>query len=492
MTTPRSAPTAAALALLALATPALAGPPAAAAKPRAVDRLVYPKLHEIKAPPVVRETLPNGLHLLLVEDHDLPQVYFAACVRGGVVAEPTGKAGLAGLFGEVQRTGGTTAMAGDAIDTLLDGLGAGVETNVDEAYGTVGGKTLVENLDKVLPVFAQVLTSPVFAQDKVDLGKTHMRSAIARRNDDVMGVAFREIGKLVYGARSPYARQVEYEDVERLTREDLVAFHKTYYRPDATILAVWGDFKTSEMKARLATAFGGWKVAGAAPKITLPVVAAQPPTLAYIEKRDVEQTFIVAGQLGLRLDDPDYPAIHVLGDILGGGLTSRISTKVRTEKGLAYSAGGRMIPAWDHPGSFFFFTSTKPSTTAEALATVLDEIRKIRVSPVTDDELARAKDMYLNGYAFENDSTLKIVGRLVLYEFYGYPADFNVRLRDAVEKVTKDDVLRVARTHLNPDALTILAVGRQEQFDKPLSTFGKVTTIDITIPEPKPAPPAKP
>jgi len=492
MMTPRSALTAAALALLALATPALAEPPATAAKPRAVDRLVYPKLHEIKTPTVARETLPNGLRLLLVEDHDLPQVCFAAAVRGGVVAEPTGKTGLAGLFGEVQRTGGTTAMAGDAIDTLLDELGAEVDAGVEEAYGFVGGKTLVENLDKVLPVFAQVLTSPVFAQDKVDLGKTHMRSAIARRNDDVMGIASREFQKLVYGARSPYARQIEHQDVEGLTREDLAAFHKAYYRPDATILAVWGDFKTAGMKAKLAQTFADWQATGPAPAITLPVVAPQPPSLDYIEKKDIEQTYILAGQLGLRLDDPDYPAIHIMSDILGGGFASRIFQKVRTEKGLAYMAGGVMAAGWDHRGAFYFYTSTKPSTTTEALAAMLEEIKKIREAPVTDDELARAKDMYLNGYAFENDSTLKIVGRLMLYEFYGYPTDFNVRLRDGVERVTKDDVLRVARKHLIPDALTILAVGRQEQFDKPLSTFGKVTTIDITIPEPNPAPAARP
>jgi len=474
------------LAAVAVAAQPSAQESAAKSAPRTIDKLVYPRLHEIKTPPVTREMLPNGLKILLVEDHDLPQAKFAAFVRCGAIAEPVGKMGLAELFGEVHRTGGTSAMTGDAVDALLDGLGADVRTTVEGEYGTVGGNALAEDLDRVLPVFAEVLTAPAFAQDKIDLAKVQMRSAIARRNDDVMRIAFREIGKLVYGAHSPYARQVEYQDVERLTREDLVAFHKAYYRPDATILAVWGDFNTAEMKAKLARLLGGWSVAGTAPKIALPVVVAQPPALAYIEKRDVEQTFIIAGQLGLRIDDPDYPAVRVLSDILGSGWASRIFVKVRSEKGLAYSAGGQMIPAWDHPGVFVFFSSTKPSTTAETLAAMLEEIRKIREAPVTDEELGRAKDGYLNGYAFENDDTGKIVVRLAVSEFYGYPADFNARVRDAVEKVTADDVLRVAKKYLNPDALTILAVGRQDQFDKPLSTFGKVTTIDITIPEPKP------
>ncbi len=478
-------PLLAALALVVFSASIAAQQTAPGAKPRPVDKLVYPKLHDIKTPAIVRETLPNGLKLLLVEDHDLPQIEFRATVRGGQIAEPPGTAGLVELFGEAQRTGGTAAMSGDAIDELLDNLGAEVETGIGEAWGTIDGKTLAENVDRVLPVFAQILISPAFAQDKIDLAKTHMRSAIARRNDNVMGIAFREFQKLVYGATSPYARQYEYDDVDRLTRGDLVSFHAAYYRPDTTIITVWGDFKTADMKAKLAAALGGWKVAGTAPKITLPVVAAEKASLNYIEKKDVEQTYIVAGQLGLRMDDPDYPAIYIMSDILGGGFASRIFVKVRTEKGLAYAAGGRMVAAWDHPGAFYFFTSTKPSTTAEALATVLEEIRKIREAPVTDDELKRAKDGYLNGYAFEYDSTGKIVNRLATHDFYGYPADFNAKLRDAIERVTKDDVLRVAKKHLNPDALTILAIGRKEQFDKPLDTFGKVTTRDITIPEPK-------
>jgi zinc protease len=455
--------------------------------PRAFEKLAYPPLHDINPPQVGRETLPNGMRLLLVEDHDLPQVSFRALVRGGQVAEPPGKAGLAELFGEVHRTGGTRSMTGDQVDELLERIGAEVETGVQEGYGEVSGKTLVEQLDTVLPIFAELLMAPAFAEDKVDLAKTHLRGAIARRNDDAFGISRREILKLVYGATSPYARQYEYADVDRLTRDDLVAFHAATYRPDATVLAVWGDFKTADMKDKLARAFAGWKAQGPPPAIAMPEIRPQAPSVNYVEKKDLEQTFILAGQLGLRLDDPDYPAVNLLSDILGGSFASRIFVKVRTEKGLAYAANGWAVPAYDHRGAFFFFTSTKPGSTAEALATVLDEIRKIRESEVSDEELRRSQEGFLAGYAFDYDSTAKIVDRLATYELYGYPADFNRRLRDGVEKVTKADILRVARKHLQPDALTILAIGRADQFDKPLSTFGPVTTIDISIPEPKEA-----
>jgi len=317
-------------------------------------------------------------------------------VRGGRLAEPAGKAGLTELFGEVLRTGGTEKMSGDEVDRFLENMGAVIESGLDEDTSSLYARSLTENLDAVLPLFAEFLRVPAFAQDKIDLAKTHLKSGISRRNDEVMQIAQREFMKLIYGAKSPYARQYEYADVDALTRDDLKAFHAQGFRPDQTILAAWGDFKATEMKERLVKALGSWKGEGPAPRYDLPPIPAPAYSVNYIEKKDVEQTFMLLGHQGLRFDDPDYPAVRLMGDILGGGFSSRIFVKVRTEKGLAYSAGGMMQPAYDHPGNFFFFTSTKPSTTAEALSTMIDETKRIREAPVTDAELSKAKEGYLN------------------------------------------------------------------------------------------------
>jgi predicted Zn-dependent peptidase len=477
------------------ATPAARAAGTETSPARAIDKLEYPKLHPIKQPTVVRETLPNGMKLILIEDRDLPKIELRAVVRGGRLAEPKGKPGLCELFGEVFRTGGTQTMSGDQVDEFLEKMGAAIESGVEDDSSSIYARSLTENLDAVLPLFAEFLQRPAFAQEKIDLAKTHLKSGIARRNDEVMGIAQREFMKLIYGASSPYARQYEYDDVDALTREDLVAFHARGFRPDRTTLAAWGDFKASEMKEKLAKTLASWKNEGPTPKYDLPPIPSPAYSVNYIEKKDVEQTFMLLGHQGLRYDDPDYPAVRMLSDILGGGFSSRIFMKVRTEKGLAYGAGGMMVPAYDHPGNYYFFTSTKPSTTAEALSTMLDEIKKIREAPVTDAELKKAKEGYLNTYAFDFDSKGKIVNRLMTYDFYGYPEDFNTRLRDAVEKVTKEDILRVAQKHLRPDLLTVLAIGKAAEFDRPLSTFGNVATIDITIPQPKSSeqiPPATP
>ncbi|MEW6756897.1 MAG: pitrilysin family protein [Acidobacteriota bacterium] len=470
-----------ALALFLAVAPVFA---AGAQKPRPIDTLKYPKLNDIKMPAVERIQLPNGLKVILVEDHELPVVQMRALVRGGKVAEPAGKAGLSDLFGEAHRTGGVQSLSGDRVDEFLERIGASIESNVSDAYGSLSAKTLRENLDQVLPLYVEFLASPAFAEDKVDLAKTHLYSVIARRNDEVMNIARREILKVIYGAGSPYARMVEYADVDSLAREDLLAFHQKFYRPDNAILAVWGDFDAAAMKEKLAAAFGSWKASGPRPEIPEPFIFPPEPSVNYIEKKDIEQTFLFAGLLGLRLDDPDFPAVNMLSEILGGSMASRLFTQIRTLKGLAYGAGGFMVPAYDHPGAFYFFTSTKPSTTAKALETLLDELKKIRAEQVTDEELDRAKKGYLNSYAFEFDSTDKIVNRLLTYDFYGYPADFNTRLRDAIEKVTKDDVLAAAKKHLRVEDLAIVAIGIQEKFDRPLAEFGPVKTLDITIPDP--------
>lgn len=452
---------------------------------RPTDSLAYPPLHAIQQPAAVRETLPNGLRLLLVEDRALPKIQVLALIRGGQFAEPKDRPGLADLFGEVLRTGGVQSLSGDDVDTLLDRLGAAIESGVDVDSVSVSGRALTEAQDQVLPLFAEFLRRPAFAPEKIELAKTHMRSAISRRNDNVEGIASREFDKLIYGADSPYARQAEYDDVDRLSRDDLLAYHARVFRPDETIIAAWGDFAAPEMKAKLVRLLGDWAIQGPKPAYEPPPMLKPAHSINFIQKGDVEQTFIRMGHEGLRLDNPDYPAVRVLSEVLGEGFASRLFVKVRTEKGLAYRAGGRLGAEFDRPGLFAFVTSTKPTTTAEALTTVLEEIKKIREAPVSDDELKRAKEGYLNSYAFEYDTTGKVVRRLVSYEFYGYPENFNIRLRDAVEKVTKDDVLQAAKKYLHPELLTILAIGKAEQFDKPLSTFGQVRNIDITIPEPK-------
>lgn len=455
----------------------------APAAKRYFERIAYPKAKPLATPKVVRDTLPNGMKVIFMENREFPVVNMMLTLRGGALVEP--KKCLTQLFGEALRSGGTQSMTGDKVDEFLERLGANIESQADEDSIGISASSLTENLDKVLPLFADFVQKPGFEQAKVDLVKKQARSAISRRNDEVNGIARREFSKLIYGADSPYTKQLEYADVDAITRDDMVNYHAKTFRPDQAILVAWGDFSASDLKQKLVQTLGSWTASGGYKAPALPAIPDAASSVNYVEKKDIEQTFILIGHKGMRLDDPDYPAMYLLSDILGGGFSSRIFCKVRTEKGLAYGAGGGMSPSMSHPGTLGFYTSTKPGSTADAIQTILDEIRKVRETPVTDAELKRAKDSYMNSLAFENDSEAKVLRRLSQFEFYGYPANFNDTFRAAIEKVTKEDILRVAQKHIHPDSFTIVAVGNAEKFDKPLSTFGQVRTLDISIPEPK-------
>ena len=203
-----------------------------------------------------------------------------------------------------------------------------------------------------------------------------------------------------------------------------------------------------------------------------------------IRKDDVNQSNIYLGHIGGLRSDPDYFALIVMNRILGGGFTSRLFRNVRSREGLAYSVFGSYSANYDYPGEFYVGCQTKSESTVKAIRAMLREVEKMKDSEVTDEELALAKDSFLNSFVFNFDTTGEIVNRLMTYEYYGYPSDFLMKIKQNVEKVTKADVLHVARKHLKPDQVQILAVGRPDDFDEPLSTLGPVNEIDITIPTP--------
>ncbi len=463
---------------------------------RSYKQLTYPPLRELKMPEVERVELPNGLVLYLVEDHALPKVEGYALIQTGARFEPADKVGLAGIVGEVMRTGGSATRKGEEVDRLLENVGASVETGVGATSGTASLFALKENLPLTLEILADLLRNPAYPDDKIELAMVQERTAIARRNDDVGDIANREFTKLLYGKDNPYARHTEYETLQNIARADLVAFHRRYFHPNRTILGLWGDFDRAEVKKLVEQYFGSWPKESVETPALPEAKAAAAPGVYFIPKDDVNQTNLRIGHLGGRLDDPNYYALSVLSEILGGGFTSRLVRRVRSDLGLAYAVGASWSAQYDYTGTFFILCNTRSEATVQATKEILAEVKRITEGPVTPKELAVAKESLRNSFVFNFDSTGKIVRRLMIYEYYGYPRDFLDKYRANVEKVTAEDIQRAARRYLHPDQLVILAVGRQQDFDQPLSTLGETRTIDISIPTPKPkaavVPPATP
>jgi zinc protease len=448
--------------------------------------LKYPGLGDIEIPEVERVTLANGMRLFLVEDHELPLIGISARIRTGSIYEPAEKIGLASITGIVMRTGGTTNRTGDELDEELERIAASVETGIGLNSGSAFMSVLKEDVDTGLSILADVLMNPAFREDKIMLAKIQHRSAIARRNDNVLAIAGREFDKLIYGPDSVYARHTEYATIDSITRDDLIAFHKRFFKPNNVMLAVTGDFDTKEMIKKIEKAFEGWQKAD----IDFPDVPQVRyefrPTANVIRKEDINQSNIYLGHIGGLMNDPDYFALIVMNRILGGGFTGRLFKNIRSREGLAYSVYGVYSAEYDYPGVFYVGCQTKSESTVYAIRAMVEEVKKMTESEVTDEELALAKESYLNSFVFNFDSKGEIVRRLMTYDYFGYPPDFLQKTKESVEKVTKADVLRVAREHLKPEKMQILAVGRPQDFDEPLSVFGPVTEIDITIPPPPP------
>lgn len=473
------------LALALAVTPLFAQAPRAAAALPSVQDLKFPPLGPIRIPRVDTFTLPNGMKVFLLEDHELPVINGTARVRTGNLFDPADKIGLATVTGMVMRTGGTQAKTGDQLDRELEDIAASVESDIGETSGTVSFSSLRENTGEVLGIFHDVLAGPQFRQDKLDLAKTELASGIARRNDDAHAIVEREFTNRLYGKDTPYGWDIQYATLKRIERQDLVNFYQRYFFPSNVMLAVWGDFQTAEMKARLEKLFAGWTVqqppVPAFPKVRDRAV----PDTYLAVKTDVTQTFFTIGQLGGVLRDKDFPALEVMSDILGGGFRSRLFQRVRTQMGDAYEIGSSWGANYDHPGLFEISGSTKSESTVETIRAIQEEVARMRTTEVSDDELKTAKETALNSLVFAFDTRAKTLGRLLTYEYYGYPKDFIQQYQKALAAVTKADVLRVAQEHLHPEIFTIVTVGNPQKFGKPLDMLGRpVKPIDLTIPQP--------
>ncbi len=447
--------------------------------------LKYPPLPQVKIPEPAEFTLSNGMRVLLLEDHELPLIRGLALIRTGNLLDPSDKRGLSQVMADVLRSGGTKAKTGDQIDEELENIAGSVEAGMDESSASVSFSGLKETADQVLAVFKDVLTNPEFRQDKLDLTLTQYRSAIARRNDDAGDIPSRELSRILYGPDTPYGWQPEYEHLARIHREDLIAFYQRYYFPKNIMLAVYGDFTSSDMRDKLEKLFADWKVEQPAAPQFPPLAAKPAPGVYFATREDVTQTFFSIGHLGGMLRDPDYPALEVATNILGEGFSSRLVARIRTQLGYAYSIGAGWSANYNFPGTFRIGGSTKSMTTVETVQAIREEVDKLRTTEVTEKELDDAKQAVLNSFVFNFDSPAKTLNRVMRYEYFGYPKDFLFQYQKAIAAVTRADVLRVAKEHIHPEELAIVAVGNPKDFGKSLATLGVLNELDLTIPEPK-------
>jgi len=470
---------AALLAAVTLATPA---PPAAAADlPARPELLQYPPLKF--TPPRAadhRVKLAGGIPAYLAVDHAVPMVTVTVLMRVGPDLDPAGKEGLAATMTYLLTRSGTATMTAEQLEERVAFLGAQLESGMGSGAGMMGFggvpitgtesrvtlNLLAKDLDEGLALLTGCLRGAAFQADRLQLRRDQQLQEIKQRNDATSSIEDREWGFLMHGADHWSNRYPTAASLRSITPDDLAALRKRYVGPKNFVLAVSGDFDRATMVRKLEKAFAGWPAAGENPGPPKPPTAPAAPGW-YVVDKDVNQTRVSFGLPALDRYDRDYPAALVMNAILGGGgFTSRLVNRIRSDEGLAYSVNSRFEGGTYYPDPWHAVFQTKARSTAFAVSIALAEIARIRDSLVTSDELQTAKNSFIEGFPARFPTAQSIAGALAAEELTGRfqrdPAFFG-EYAGRIGAVTLADVQRVARRLLDPAKMAFLMVGSAKE-----------------------------
>jgi len=435
-----------------------------------VAALTYSPL-VFQIPKVEKLILPGGIRLYLKEDHELPLVDITALVGAGDIGDPATRTGQGELFAALLRTGGAGERGPEAFDATLETLAANLSVATDSYATTCELSLRAADLEPGLGLLADLLRRPRFDSGRLELARRQAIEGVRRQDDNPQAIAQRTLKQALYGDH-PLGRTPTVATLEAVRREDLVAFHDRYFTPDNLWLAITGDFRREELLGALEQVFGGWE-AGPAPRQEIPPLPAPAPPALWLATKAVPQTTLLAGEVGITKDAPDLQAVRVMNWILGGGgFNSRLMREVRSNRGLAYSVYSYFQVGRKLPGPFIAGTETKSGTTLEVIRLLREQMAKMRQAPVSDTELALAKESLINSFVFAFTDSHAVVSQQLRLDFYGYPADYLQRYRERVAAVTAADVLQAARGHLHPERQALVVVGNPTAFDGDPASLG--------------------
>ncbi|MDR8391702.1 insulinase family protein [Aliifodinibius sp. S!AR15-10] len=448
------------------------------------DELTFPELNEFQRPDVETFTLDNGIKFFLVEDDELPLIDLSVNIRTGGVLVPNEKAGLASITGSVIRSGGSVNYPADTLNQILENRAASMETGIGFTSGGASMNVLKEDFSELLPIFVDLLKHPALPQEKIDLEKKQVKSSISRRNDNQRQIGSREFERLIYGKNSVYGRLTEYETVNNITREDLVNFHANHFVGNNMMVGIVGDFDADQIKEQLTEAFS--EIApGSRTELNFPEIDYDyQSTINFIDKPDVNQSYVLMGHIGGLRSNPDYPKVQVMNEVLSGGFSGRLFQVVRTDMGLAYAVFGSYEMNTFYPGQFYTGVMTKSATTAEAIDAIIEQIKRLQNEPIKKQELSDIKDQFLNSMVFRYDSYEEVLSRRMSNEYRELPEDAFEKFIEGVRSTTIKDVQQMAQKYMKPDSMQILVVGNKEEIGDQLQKYGNVNEIDISIPQP--------
>ena len=484
-----------ALALIALSTAAAPMAAQATQQAEALDRTRIPdagRAPELRVPTWTTTRLANGAELVVSRRTGLPLVSVRVNFSGGSAQfERPDKIGVATLTSAMMSEG-TATRSGDDLANAQQLLGTTVTTGIGRENGSIGFTALSSKLEPALELMADMMLNPSFPGDALERRKGQLLVNIRTARDNPSAIANNVFSKVLYGDEHPYGRVATEEVASSVTRDDIVAFHREYFRPGRAVITVVGDVDPARVRTAFEKAFANWAPGGERPSFDYPAVPAPRARAIYlVDKPKAAQSVFALGLPGPERDNPDYFAIRVMNTILGELFMSRLQYKIREEKGYSYGAGSNFAMG-KGPGAFRASSSIVTAKSDSALIVFMEELRGVQgAKPFTEDEIKQGKESLIQSLPGQFGRVNGVAGAISAIYLDNLPQTYYQEFAARVNAVTADDLVRVAKKYIDLDRINIVIVGDRAVIEEPLRKTGIAPIVLLDI-HGKPVPAATP
>lgn len=439
---------------------------------------VSSEILKVKLPKPVEVDLPSGLHLLVLEDHRLPQVSFQILIPGaGGYYDPADQPGLASFVAALTREGTASRMS-EQISQQLEVMAANLTVTAGTGVeATVVGSALSDQFDRLLDIASDVLLHPSFSDEELGRYKQRMRAQLTQQRANPGFLAIELFNRVVYGEHPASRTAPTAAALDAATRDSLAAFHRARYVPDHAAMAIAGDISPADARKIVEARLAGWTKSGAAAPSVADPAELTAPKIAFIGRPNSVQTNLVVGTQAIARGSPDYDVLQVMNKVIGGGPTGRLFIHLREEKGYTYGAGST-LSAPMFRGDWVASTSVRSEVTEPALRDLLAEIAQLRDQLVSAQELADAKRSMIASFALSLESPTQLLNYAVTRWRYRLAADYWDTYPDRISAITAQQVQAAARKYLDAQRMQIVAVGDPARVGDVLKKLGTVEAFD--------------
>jgi zinc protease len=445
-----------------------------------------PQAAALALPKIERWKLKNGLDVIVVARKDLPVVSFGIAIKAGGYDEDRATSfGVSDFTAAMLRRGtnGKKKRGADDISRAIDFVGGALDGQAGLESSSATCSVLSKDTGLCVELLSDMLLHPSFPEKEMPEIREQMLAGLASRFDNPYELAQAHFENLLFSEKNPQGWVLTPEDVQKITRDSLVTFWKTYYRPNNALLAVAGDVDPVRLRGELEAAFGKWQKADVPARPAFKMAALKATRVLIVDKPDLTQTTILLGHRGLKHADPLWFSATLMNYVLGGSdFSSRLMTEVRSRRGLTYGISST-YGASLYDGAFLVSASTKNETVWEALVATVGQLRKMKNEGPTPVELAKGKGYYAGSYPFELQTTAGIAGGIVGAELHGLGVDYVQQFALRMAAVDEAQAKEAAQTLLDPDNVLVVVVGKGDVIEPQLAPTGlRVERINFKEP----------